>query len=216
MRSDWNARARENARHYVQNEQGEWSDPEFFRSGEINVANEVMPEMHRICGGQRSPLDLHMLEIGCGVGRMTRMLARIFGHVTALDVSDEMLDQAKRNLAGIENISFVLGDGVSLAGIPSESVDFAFSFVVFQHVPSLDVIRSYCRETFRVLRPGSLFRCQVQGGDESRVPWVPDTWTGVGVTVEQAEELAQDSGLRLEHHEGAGTQYFWLRFRKPY
>ena len=76
----------------------EWDQREFFRSGEIHVANEVMPEMHRICGGLRSPLDLSILEIGCGIGRMTKMLARVLGRVTAIDVSKEMIDRARVNL----------------------------------------------------------------------------------------------------------------------
>lgn len=214
MRADWNVRARENARHYVQDAVLEWDSREFFRSGEISVANDVMPDMHRICGGSRSPLDLHMLEIGCGVGRMTRMLARIFGQVTALDVSDEMLSQAKENVAGFANVSFVLGDGVSLAGLPAEHFDFAFSFIVFQHIPSIDAIWSYCKEVFRVLKPGALFKLQVQGSPEAhRAEY--DTWNGVPLSMAQAEELASDSGFAIEVAQGAETQYFWLCLRKP-
>ena len=85
MRKDWDKRARENAPHYIVNSSKEWKDRDFYRSGEINVANDIMPEMHRVCGGSRAPLDLTALEIGCGVGRMTKRLARIFGHVTAVD-----------------------------------------------------------------------------------------------------------------------------------
>ena len=58
MRKDWDKRARENAPHYIVNSSKEWKDRDFYRSGEINVANDIMPEMHRVCGGSRSPLDL--------------------------------------------------------------------------------------------------------------------------------------------------------------
>jgi ubiquinone/menaquinone biosynthesis C-methylase UbiE len=150
MREDWDERARENAQYYIATSTKEWDDREFYRSGEINVANVVMPEMHRICGGNRS---LTALEIGCGVGRMTRMLARIFGHVTAVDVSREMIDRARINLADLENVALILGDGATLSALPDESHDFAFSFIVFQHIPSADVIATYCREVHRVLRP---------------------------------------------------------------
>jgi ubiquinone/menaquinone biosynthesis C-methylase UbiE len=136
MRQDWNKRACENACHYVQTGQEQWEDRDFFRSGEINIANEVMPDMVRICGGSRSPLDLKVLEIGCGVGRMTRMLARILGHVTALDISEEMLRQARNNLKDLDNVTLVLGDGCSLSGQEPEEFDFSFSFIVFQHVPN--------------------------------------------------------------------------------
>jgi SAM-dependent methyltransferase len=86
-----------------------WSDREFFRSGEINVANEIMSDMLRISGGRRSPLDLDALEIGCGVGRMTRMMARIFRSVTAVDVSTEMVERAKTHLKGLDNVTVVWG-----------------------------------------------------------------------------------------------------------
>jgi ubiquinone/menaquinone biosynthesis C-methylase UbiE len=215
MREEWDERARTNARHYIQTAHDVWEDREFFRSGEINVANEVMPEMHRICRGDRSPLDLSMVEIGCGEGRMTRMLARFFGHVTAIDVSSEMIQRAKSNLQGFDNVSLIHGDGSTLAPIGDQTQDFAFSSIVFQHIPSLEVISSYCREVCRVLRPGSLFKFQVQGAEwERNEP--PDTWSGVSVSQTEAQRLCKDAGFLWEFESGAGTQYYWLCFRKPW
>ena len=214
MREDWDERARENAEYYVANSTRDWDQREFFRSGEINVANEIMPDMHRICGGERSPLDLSVLEIGCGVGRMTKMLARIFGKVTAVDVSKEMIDRARVNLQNLGNVALFLGDGATLPAIGDNTHDFAFSFIVFQHIPSIEVIASYCREVHRVLKPGSLFKFQVQGAPwDSSAP--RDTWNGVSITDEYARRLAADTGFSLEQSLGGGTQYFWLWFRKP-
>lgn len=216
MRRDWDQRAKENAEHYVQTGQQQWDSREFFRSGEISVANDVMPDMHRICGGSRSPRDLAMLEIGCGVGRMTRMLGRIFGHVTAVDVSAEMIERARTNLNDLDNVTLVLGDGATLSAVADASQDFAFSFIVFQHIPSLEVIRSYCREVHRVLRPGSLFKFQANGLPSPADRPKPDTWVGVTLSPQDAEELAKSTGFLLEGTEGQGTQYFWLVFRKPW
>jgi len=214
MRDDWNLRANENAKHYVQNEKTEWQDRDFFRSGEINVAKLVMTDMPRICGPTQSPLDLSMVEIGCGVGRMTRMLARIFAQVTALDISDEMAARARENTADLPNVTVLLGDGATLLPLASDSTDFVFSFIVFQHIPSLAVIGSYCREAHRVLKPGGLFKFQVQGHTSFRRPQ-PDTWTGCQVSPSEAGMLARGAGFVLEHSEGPGTQYYWLWFRKP-
>jgi ubiquinone/menaquinone biosynthesis C-methylase UbiE len=214
MRSDWNDRAKENAQYYVQNSTKDWDPREFFRSGEINVANDVLGDMPAICGGERSPLDLRMLEIGCGVGRMTRMLARVFGHVTGVDISEEMIGQARRNTADLNNVDLIVGDGCSLSGLPDSSFDYAFSYIVFQHIPSYDVISSYCREVFRVLRPGSPFKFQVQGGTNIG-NYQLDTWLGYPISPEAAAELAKESGFELEYQTGSGTQYFWLWFRKP-
>jgi ubiquinone/menaquinone biosynthesis C-methylase UbiE len=214
MRSDWNDRARENAQHYVQNAAKDWDQREFFRSGEINVANDVLPDMYTICGGQRSPLDLSALEIGCGVGRMTRMLSRVFGRVTGVDISEEMIARARENTADLKNVDLIVGDGCTLS-LPDLSYDYAFSFIVFQHIPSYDVISSYCREVFRVLRPGSLFKFQVQGGAGVVQKSQLDTWLGYPISPDGAAQLAHESGFALEGQSGAGTQYFWLWFRKP-
>ena len=214
MREDWDRRARENAQYYVNTAARHWDERDFFRSGEINVANLIMSDMPRICGGERTPLDLDALEIGCGVGRMTRMIARIFRHVTAVDVSPEMLERARNNLAQMENVTLAQTDGATLAGLKAASCDFAFSFVVFQHIPSLAVIASYCREVNRVLRPGSLFKFQVQGSTWARDAH-PDTWAGVSVSETEARRLCDESGFLFERSEGAGSTFYWLWFRKP-
>ena len=214
MRADWNRRARENAEYYIESGQSEWTERDFFRSGEINVANEVMTDMPAICRAGRSPLDLRVVEIGCGIGRMTRMLARIFAHVTGVDVSDEMIARCRSNTADLNNVELLVGDGSTLRPLPDASCDFAFSFIVFQHIPSYEAIRSYCLETWRVLKPGGLFKFQVQGADTARNP-PDDTWLGCPVSESDAMELAEEAGFVLERSLGPGTQYFWLWFRKP-
>ena len=77
MRRDWNRRARENARHYVVTGQHEWSDEEFFQSGQITLEEEIFNDLPNVCQG-RDPKDMRVLEIGCGAGRVTRALAGLF------------------------------------------------------------------------------------------------------------------------------------------
>ncbi len=102
----------------------------------------------------------------------------------------------------------------SLACLPDAAFDFAFSFIVFQHIPSQEVIWSYAKEVFRVLKPGALFKFQVQGSSLAARE-VYDTWNGVPLSRFQAQQLATDSGFVLEKTGGEETQYFWLWFRKP-
>jgi SAM-dependent methyltransferase len=214
MREDWDRRARENAEYHIHTLRELWNERDFFRSGEINVANEIMTDMSRICGGNRSPLDLDALEIGCGVGRMTKMIARIFRHVTAVDVSAEMIQRAKTNLSSLDNVTVILGDGATLSALKDASHDFAFSFIVFQHIPTIEVIASYCREVYRVLRPGSLFKFQAQGREYARVT-PPDTWEGIAFSEDDAQRLCLETGFILERSDGAGSNFFWLWLRKP-
>jgi cyclopropane fatty-acyl-phospholipid synthase-like methyltransferase len=210
MRADWDARAKENARFYVATGQSDWSDEEFFRSGEQTVAEEILTDMTNICQG-RAPADMRVLEIGCGAGRVTRALAKTFGEVHAVDVSGEMIAQAQRALASCPNAHVYQNNGKDLSVIPVTGFDFAFSSIVFQHIPSREVIYSYVREVHRLLRPGALFKFQVQG-DTSLETQPDDTWLGVPFSEEQAAEMAAACGFEMRYAHGAGGQYFWLWF----
>jgi hypothetical protein len=54
--------------------------------------------------------------------------------------------------------------GTDLADVSMRtSFDFAFSYIVFQHVPVRDAVISYFREVHPTLKLGCLFKFQVQG-----------------------------------------------------
>jgi SAM-dependent methyltransferase len=213
MRRDWDARARENARHYVATGKTDWSDEEFFASGERTVANEILNDMINVCQG-KEPRQMRVLEIGCGAGRVTRALAGLFGEVHAVDVSGEMIAQARHALSGHPNAHLYQNNGMDLTVIPAGlEFDFAFSAIVFQHIPSREVIESYVREVHRLLRPGALFKFQVQGIASLETD-PEDTWLGVPYSDQQAVEMAWRCGFEPRYRHGAGDQYFWLWFFK--
>ena len=215
MQADWDARAKENARYYVQTAQENWSDDDFFASGEKTVSEQILNDMINICQG-KEPREMRVLEIGCGAGRVTRALANVFGEVHAIDVSGEMIRQAASALASHPHAHVYQNNGMDLAVIPETltgAFDFAFSSIVFQHIPSREVIESYVREVQRLLRPGALFKFQVQG-DASLETQPDDTWLGVPFSDEQAVLMAGRCGFEPRHRIGAGEQYFWLWFFK--
>jgi ubiquinone/menaquinone biosynthesis C-methylase UbiE len=212
MRLDWDARARENARYYVATGKAEWTDEEFFQSGEKTVSEEILTDMTNICQG-KMPRDMAALEIGCGAGRVTRALAGVFGEVHAVDVSGEMIAQARQALASRPNAFLYENNGKDLSVVPNKQFDFAFSTIVFQHIPSREIIYSYVREVHRLLRPGALFKFQVQG-DATISTVADDTWLGVPFSERDARTMAENCGFEPRHMHGAGEQYFWLWFFK--
>ncbi len=213
MQRDWDERAKENARYYVATGNENWTDDEFFASGQLAVNEEILTDMENICQG-KDPKQMRVLEIGCGAGRITRALANMFGEVYAVDVSGEMVAQANHALAGFPHAKAFLGNGMDLSALPDDQpYDFAFSTIVFQHIPSREVIENYVREVCRLLRPGALFKFQVQG--DPNVTTTPgDTWIGVSFTEAQASEMASRCGFELRYHYGAGQQYFYLWYFK--
>lgn len=213
MQREWDERARENARYYVNCAEQDWSDEAFLQSGQSNVAREVLTDMGNICQG-RDPKRMRVLEIGCGVGRVTHALADVFGEVYGVDVSGEMIRQAKTALSARRNVRLFQNNGKDLAILGNVRFDFAFSYIVFQHIPSRAVIESYVCEVRRLLRPGALFKFQVQGASDMEAA-PGDTWLGVPFSERDAVDMAGHCGFEPRYRHGAGTQYFWLWFFKP-
>lgn len=212
MRREWDERARENARYYVNTATTQWTDEEFFDSGERTVAEQILNDMINICQG-KDPKQMRVLEIGCGAGRVTRALARVFGEVYAVDISGEMVRQARLALAATPNSHVFQNNGTDLRVLGDIQVDFAFSCIVFQHIPSREVIENYVRDVRRLLRPGGLFKFQVQG--DATIETAPDdTWLGVPFSDEEAVAMAERTGFEPRYRHGAGDQYFWLWFFK--
>src|SRR5579863_1669449 len=126
MRRDWDDRARENARYYVATGRKDWTDDAFFASGEVAVHDDVLTDMTNICQG-RDPQAMRVLEIGCGAGRVTRALSKIFGEVHAVDVSGQMVARAREALHDRPNVHLYQNNGCDLAVIPPQEYDFAYS-----------------------------------------------------------------------------------------
>ncbi len=213
MQREWDDRARENARFYVNTERQDWTDADFFRSGERTVSEEILTDMINICQG-KDPKQMRVLEIGCGAGRVTRALAQIFGEVYGVDISGEMVRQAKEALSGVANVHIFQNNGKDLSILGDTRFDFAFSSIVFQHVPSREVIESYVMSVRRRLRPGGLFKFQIQGGETIDNP-PDDTWLGVTFSEQEARDMALRCDFEMRYSYGAGSQYFWLWYFNP-
>lgn len=98
--------------------------------------------------------DLRIIDIGCGTGWMSERLAP-FGHVTATDLADQVLQRAR---ARAPHINFVSGDFMQLP-FERESFDVAVSLEVLSHVA--DQV-AFMRRVADLLRPGGYFMLATQ------------------------------------------------------
>jgi ubiquinone/menaquinone biosynthesis C-methylase UbiE len=160
MRQEWDARARKDAFYYIASWRKDWDVSAFLSSGEEDYERLVRPTLDRI---GFSPAGKTMLELGCGAGRMTHSFAARFGQVMALDVSAQMIDRAQQILQKVQNITWMHANGEDLGAVASESVDFAFSYLVLQHLPNDKSVCSYIRELFRVLKESGICLFQFNG-----------------------------------------------------
>jgi len=106
---------------------------EFFESGEKHV-NLILKAIREHLDSDFQPT--RALDFGCGVGRLTIPLARTCSHVVGIDVSDSMLNEARKNCLRegvVENVDLVKSDD-DLSRV-SSTFDFVTSFITFQHIP---------------------------------------------------------------------------------
>ena len=157
MRRDWDERARRDALRYIATWRQDWDPASFFASGEEDYQRFVEAVFARWLW---EPQGKAMLELGCGAGRMTHSFAQRFARVYACDISPQMLERAKALLPDAANINWLQGDGKLLAGVESASVDFIFSYIVLQHLPTAALIFQYVCEMLRVLKPQGAFLFQ--------------------------------------------------------
>jgi len=206
MRADWNRRAAEDANYYVAFGRRQQSNEEFFSTAAPTV-QQLLPELKRFMGRHAA------LEIGCGPGRLMLPLSRSFKEIHGVDVSDEMIRLARERLAHTPNAFAQQCSGADLAMFPDGKFDFVYSYAVFQHIPSRDVVFSYLRDAFRVLKPGGFLRCQLNGLPPHARRY--DTWSGVRIAPAEIAAFVESTGFHLLALEQIWTQYMWITLRKP-
>src|SRR6185369_10304549 len=107
------------------------SKEEFFKSGYDYVENVVITIRKHI--DPTFSIE-KALDFGCGVGRLVIPLAEISKSVDGIDVSESMLNEARKNCESrsIANVNLLKSDD-NLSGL-NDTYNFIHSFIVFQHI----------------------------------------------------------------------------------
>lgn len=109
---------------------------------------------HRLVSIMDIPEDGVVLDLGCGTGKLTRLIANKVseGKVLGVDLTPEMLEIARKSLPREQEdvVEFSLGAGEDLE-LQSNSFDLATSAFTLRNVDDLTSVISELR---RVVRPG--------------------------------------------------------------
>jgi SAM-dependent methyltransferase len=231
MKRYWDARAAENPFYFVDNRLS-YSQPDLdrFWAGGVETLDRVLGAV----GAELGPDD-DVVEVGCGVGRLTRVLCARARSVRAIDVSERMIAAARELNDGLPRVEWIVGDGTTLHPIEDESADACVSDVVFQHIPDPAITLGYIGEIARVLRPGGWAAFQVSNDPEihrrrplrermrtglkavaGRGPrgQAHPAWMGSAVDLDELRARAEAGGAEVERAEGAGTQFCYVKLRK--
>tara|TARA_B100000676_G_scaffold247026_1_gene250108 strand:+ start:4270 stop:5004 length:735 start_codon:yes stop_codon:yes gene_type:complete len=122
-----------------------------LKRGFIDFSHRIFtPDFYQVLG---DPRDKTALEIGFGGGRLLNAASNFFGNVVGVDIH-ECFDRTSSILdrEGCTNYQLVHRDDID--SIPENSIDFVYSFIVFQHFSHWSEAEFYIKHVERVLKPG--------------------------------------------------------------
>lgn len=99
--------------------------------------------------------DKTVLDVGCGTGRFSKIIASDARHITLLDFSNKMLEEAKKELKDFHNVSFKNLDIGKIALSSNEKYDIIILLYTMHHIRNIeDVIeklKSYLVENGQII-----------------------------------------------------------------
>jgi SAM-dependent methyltransferase len=153
LEKDWEINARVNPATAIANwsglrkgESGQWTPEAFFSLGEREFKHFLTHWGYQPTGEERA------LDIGCGMGRLTRAMSHVFREAHGVDIAPTMIDLARQHHRNYSNVFFHHGPGHSFPMFPDDCMDVVFSYIVFQHMPE-EAVLSCLRDIMRILVP---------------------------------------------------------------
>jgi SAM-dependent methyltransferase len=146
--------------------------------------------------------DMHLLDIGCGIGGPARFFATKYGcRVTGIDLTPEYIEVARTltDKVGLSNrVEFNCGDATDLP-YKDEAFDMAWALNVTMNIE--DRARFYAG-VYRVLKPGGLFAASELGQGPNGVPYYPLPWArdpsySFLIPPDEMRAILEDAGFRI-------------------
>jgi len=142
---------------YPERKYGKWNVDEFFLSGE-NEINNLLKKTKQLGVPHQFKVAL---DFGCGVGRISRGLAKIFEKCYGVDISEYMIMQAKDYNKSIGNCEFLVNTEKRLTMFENDYFDLIYTKLVLQHISDKEIIKFYIKEFVRTLKNNGLLIFQI-------------------------------------------------------
>ncbi len=119
----------------------------------LTAKSDFVHEMVRWGGLEGLPRGTTVLDVGCGIGGSSRILARDYGFsVTGITISPQQVQRAQQLTPKTLDAQFLVDDAMALS-FPDGSFDVVWSIEAGPHMPDKAV---FARELMRVLKPGGV------------------------------------------------------------
>ena len=129
---------------------GKWQPQDFFQTGERDVAR--YHDLLKRVADCPAAFD-HVLDFGCGVGRLSLAWSRRARQVTGVDLSPGMIAKGREFAKSAPNVELRLNEARDLRCFEAGRFDLVFSHICLQHVP-WELTTRYLLEFARVCRSG--------------------------------------------------------------
>ena len=165
-------------------------------------------------------VEAHMepVDLCCGDGWFTAPLAAIARRVLAIDIDEQMLEQAKKRVAaiGAANCEFIRADAYEVASIVPRPVDFVLMANTFHGVP--DQAR-LARAMAAILRPGghvAIINWHRRAREETVVLGQPrGPKTEMRMSPEEVQGVLEPANLRHTRTVELPPHHYGALFEKP-
>jgi len=210
----WGKLARSNPNYYIFSDELVSKDEIKYRESGKNDFQRFILRDKKLKKFLKSSQSKNCLELGCGNGRMTEFLAEIFAKVYALDISEEMIKLAQKRLNNVKNINYIVDSGEKI-NLPNDSIDFVFSYAVFQHFPNKTMVEDQLGEFHRIMKDNAIAKIQIRGclaygGIFRYFKW----YYGVSFSKKGILNILKEIGFKIINIQGEKTKLFWLLIRK--
>ncbi|MEA5571429.1 methyltransferase domain-containing protein [Calothrix sp. UHCC 0171] len=119
----------------------------------LAAKSDFVHEMVRWGGLDKLPPGTTVLDVGCGIGGSSRILADSYGFaVTGVTISPQQVQRAQELTPNGLNVQFQVDDAMALS-FPDASFDVVWSIEAGPHMPDKAV---FAQELMRVLKPGGV------------------------------------------------------------
>jgi len=119
----------------------------------LTAKADFVHEMVRWGGLESLPAGTTVLDVGCGIGGSSRILAKDYGFaVTGVTISPQQVKRAQELTVEGLNAQFLVDDAMHLS-FPDGSFDVVWSIEAGPHMPDKAI---FAKELLRVLKPGGV------------------------------------------------------------
>jgi SAM-dependent methyltransferase len=174
---------------------------ESFNRSEVARDDGVLRRLIEIAAPTRRD---RWLDAACGPGVVSRALAPHVAAVHGVDATPAMIEVARREAAGVENVTFAVGDATQLAGLTG--FDGALARFALHHIP---VPGRVVERLAGAVKPGGavVIADHLADEDADAAAWAqelerlrdPSHWSSL--TAHRLRELGRRAGLELEAEE---------------